>query len=138
MKKLVVILIIVLSVSLIFPLAASAAEEWYDDDYEDYYEYEYEDAYEYDSDDTGQYTVVVIVVIILVSSLISLIVCFVWRGKMKTAKVAKTAAEYIPQGGFRLTNEADTFLYRTVKSELVETQSSSSTSGSTRPPGRGR
>ena len=66
-------------------------------------------------------------IIVLVPMLISLIVCLVWKSKMKTAKIAKTADQYIPEGGFNLTAREDTFLYRTTSRVRV---------ASNPPPGR--
>ena len=51
--------------------------------------------------------------VIIVSFLIALLICMVWKSKHKTAKLARTADSYIPPGGFRLTGQGDTFLYRT-------------------------
>ena len=52
-------------------------------------------------------------IVILVPLLIAFIVCSVWKGQMKTARVARTACNYIPPGGFNLTKQEDTFLYQT-------------------------
>jgi len=52
-------------------------------------------------------------VIIALSFLISLIICLVWRAKMKTARIQKKADSYISQGGFSLTGREDKFLYKT-------------------------
>ena len=68
-------------------------------------------------------------VMILAPIAIALLVCMVWRGKMKTAKIARTAMNYIPPGGFRLTGSSDVFLYRTTTRVKISTSSSSSGSG---------
>ncbi len=68
--------------------------------------------------------------IILVPALIAWIVCSRWKRQMKTAVIAKTAHNYIPPGGFALTNQSDVFLYRTQTSRRIE--SASSSSGSSR------
>ena len=57
---------------------------------------------------------------ILVPLIISLIICLVWRSKMKTAKTARFADNYIPQNGFVLTVQVDSFLYRTTKRRKIE------------------
>jgi len=63
--------------------------------------------------------------------LIALIMCSIWKAQMKTAKIAKAADNYIPANGFRLTGQADQFLYRTTTRRKIETSSSSS-GGTTR------
>ena len=77
--------------------------------------------------DTNLY--VKLAVVILVPLLIALIVCSVWRSKMKTAKLARAADNYIPQGGFNLTERNDIFLYRTTTRRRIESSSSSSGGG---------
>ena len=67
-----------------------------------------------------------VLILVFVSLLISGCICWVWRGKMKTAKIARTAGNYIPQGGFRLTGHGDIFMYRTVTRRKIQTSSSSS------------
>jgi uncharacterized membrane protein YgcG len=69
-------------------------------------------------------------VVILVPCLIALIVCSVWKRKMKSAKTATTALNYIPPGGFNLMTKQDLFLYRTVTSVRIESSSDSSSSDS--------
>jgi len=44
---------------------------------------------------------------------------------MKTARIATTACNYIPPGGFQLTGSEDTFLYQTVTRTKVQSSSSS-------------
>jgi len=72
-----------------------------------------------------------IAVVIIVPLIIAFIICSVWKNQMKTARVATTACDYIPPGGFQLTGYADTFLYRTVTRTRVKIQSSSSSGGTT-------
>ena len=67
---------------------------------------------------------------ILLPLLIAAIVCAVWKKQMKTAVTARSADNYIPQGGFRLTGQTDTFLYRATTRQKIESSSSSSSSGS--------
>ena len=68
-------------------------------------------------------------VVILLPILIALIVCSIWKGKMKTAKLARTADNYIPANGFNLTGRTDQFLYRTTTRVRIERSSSSSGGG---------
>jgi uncharacterized protein len=63
-------------------------------------------------------------VTIIVPVLIALAVCLIWRAQMKTAKVARTADDYIPENGFNLTRRDDIYLYRTVTRRKIETSSS--------------
>ena len=56
----------------------------------------------------------------LIAFVIALIVCLIWRGQMKTARAATQADSYVPQGGFQLTHERDTFLYRTESRRRIE------------------
>lgn len=69
-------------------------------------------------------------VVILVPFFIALIVCGVWKGKMKTAKIATEALNYIPDNGFSLINRQDVFLYRTKTTVRIESDTSSSDSSS--------
>ena len=66
--------------------------------------------------------IIKIAITILVPIIISLIICLVWRSKMKTAKLAKTADNYIPENGFVLTVQSDTFLYRTTTRRKVSSK----------------
>ena len=68
-------------------------------------------------------------VTILLPILISLSICMFWRFQMKTARVARTAFNYIPAGGFNLYRRDDIFLYRTVTRRKIESGSSSSGGG---------
>ena len=73
---------------------------------------------------------ITIVILIAVAFLISLLICLVWRSKMKTAKLARGADNYVPEGGFRLTGSSDVFLYRSVtRTRIQSSQPSSSGSG---------
>jgi len=68
-------------------------------------------------------------IIILIPLIIAFSICSMWESKMKTARMAKTACNYIPPGGFQLTAQADMFLYRTRTRTKI--QSSSSSGGTT-------
>ena len=59
-------------------------------------------------------------IIFLIAFVIALIVCLIWRAQMKTARAATQADHYVPQGGFQLTHERDTFLYRTESRRRIE------------------
>jgi len=66
-----------------------------------------------------------IAVVILVPLIIAFLICSIWKSQMKTARIAATACDYIPPGGFQLTGYADTFLYRTVTRTKIQKSSSS-------------
>ena len=68
---------------------------------------------------------------ILAPIIIAHIVCSAWKSKMKTAKIAGTADNYIPANGFRLTGQQDLFLYRTTTKHKIERSSSSGSRGGT-------
>jgi len=63
-----------------------------------------------------------IALIILIPLIISLVVCLIFRSQMKTARIARTADNYIPMDGFNLKVQIDTFLYRTTSSRRINTQ----------------
>ena len=94
MKKLLIILLCVTLLTIIISSTAFAAEPGV------YYE-------------TDETLMVNIAIIILVPLAIAFIICSVWRSQMKTARIAKTACNYIPPGGFTLTRQEDTYLYQT-------------------------
>jgi len=64
-----------------------------------------------------------VLILIIIALLIAGLVCLLWRSQMKTARIAKTAGNYIPQGGFRLTGQGDIFMYRTVTRTKIQTSS---------------
>ena len=76
-----------------------------------------------------------VVILVIISLVIAAGICLVWRSQMKTAKIARTAGSYIPQGGFKLTGQGDIYLYRTVTRRKIE--KSSSSGGGARSGGRG-
>jgi cytochrome bd-type quinol oxidase subunit 2 len=104
MKKLLLTVIIIVSLALVLAPAVLAAAG--------------------DSnaaDDAGSLGVK-LAVIILVPLIVALLVCSIWKSKMKTARLARTADNFIPQGGFRLTGQEDRFLYRTTVRRKIERQ----------------
>jgi len=70
-------------------------------------------------------------VTVLLPLLLAFFICSGWRRKMKTARIANTAENYIPQGGFELTVQNDLFLYRTQTTIKVKDSSSSGGGGGT-------
>lgn len=76
--------------------------------------------------------------VILVPAFIAWIVCWRWKRRMKTAALARTADNYIPVNGFRLTGQQDTFLYRTVTSTMKPKSSSPSGGGGSSSSSSGR
>lgn len=85
-----------------------------------------EDYTNYDSNDGSAYhsgfyfPLSHLAIAFLIAFVIALIVCLIWRGQMKTARAATQADHYVPQGGFQLTHEHDTFLYRTESRRRIE------------------
>jgi len=61
--------------------------------------------------------------------LVSLLICLYWRSKMKTARIATQANDYITVPGLVLTARDDSFLFRTETRVLVEDSSSNRTGG---------
>ncbi len=70
--------------------------------------------------------IIKLAVCLLVPALIAWLICSQWKKQMKTAVAAKTAHNFIPQGGFALTSQSDSFLYRTETRRKIERSSSSS------------
>ena len=65
-------------------------------------------------------------VTILLPLLIASIVCSSWKNQMKTAVAARTAHNYIPANGFKLTGQTDMFLYKTqTQTKIVKNPPSS-------------
>jgi len=83
----------------------------------------------------GTSILVKLAIVILIPLFIAFLICSVWKSQMKTARIAATACEYIPPGGFQLTGSADTFLYQTITRTKI--QSSSSSGGGTTTNSRG-
>ena len=61
-----------------------------------------------------------LIIILILSLIIASVTCMVLRNNMKTAKIATTACDYIPQDGFKLTAKDDVFLYRTTDRRKIE------------------
>jgi len=73
----------------------------------------------------GTSILIKLTVVIFVPLIVAFLICSVWKSQMKTARIAATACNYIPPGGFQLTGSADTFLYRTVTRTKIQKSSSS-------------
>lgn len=59
-------------------------------------------------------------IVILIPLLIAGIICLIWLRKMKTAVSERAAENYMPDGGFNLTNQTDTFINRTETRTRIE------------------
>ena len=69
-------------------------------------------------------------IIIGVPCILSLIICMIQKSKNKTAKIATTARNYIPENGIRLTGSHDFMVNRTVtRTPIVHSQPSGDRSG---------
>lgn len=64
-------------------------------------------------------------IIVLVPLLIALIVCLIFRSQMKTAKIAKEAGNYIPEGSFVVTARQDRYTHTTKSRTKIEKSSGS-------------
>ncbi len=60
----------------------------------------------------------------------ALIFCGVQLSKMKSAKPARNASNYIPEGGLRITHREDLYLYRTVTRRRIQQTNASNSSRS--------
>jgi len=85
-----------------------------------------------DPDAPGMSPLLKVAIVILLPMFIAWLICSAWKSQMKTAKIAKTACNYIPPGGFNLTGQVDSFLYQTVTRTKIQTSSSSSSGGTTK------
>ena len=131
MKKLSIFLLLFLLLSIFMSFTALADLLVEPDDsegYEEYYDEEESSEAEYkgNTEEDSSDFLIKLAVVVLVPIIIAAIVCSIWKSQMKTAVIAKTASNYIPPGGFKLTNKADTFLYRTQTRTKIQTSSSSS------------
>ena len=88
--------------------------------------------------DAENYFIAKLIATILIPLVIAGIVCSNWKSKMKTAKTARTANNYIPENGFKLIAQEDKFLYRTTTRRKIEKSSSSSSGASSRGSSSGR
>ena len=111
LKKMLIIALIVLSVTIMIAPTAIAAGNVYGS--ADYGSAPYDDS----SD-----MMVRLAVVVLAPILIALIVCTIWKRQMKTARLARTADNYIPTNGFNLTGKTDQFLYRTTTRRKIESK----------------
>ena len=88
--------------------------------------------------DAEDYFIAKLIATILIPLAIAGAVCSSWKSKMKTAKTARTADNYIPENGFKLVAQEDKFLYRTTTRRKIEKSSSSSSGASSRGSSSGR
>ena len=91
----------------------------------EYLLYESENGKPYDSDNLAGKLLIAIGIPLL----IALIFCLISLRQMKSAVRQQLAHVYIPEGGFALTGQEDTFLYRTETRRTIESSSSSRSSG---------
>lgn len=70
-------------------------------------------------------------VVILLPLLIAGVICLSWKSQMKTAVAARAADNYIPQDGFILTKQEDSFIYRTQRRRTINQNTSGSSGGGT-------
>lgn len=75
---------------------------------------------------------------ILVGCVPALIVCLVMKGKMKTAKAATHASQYMTPGSVRVTTRDEQFLHTTVHRQRLDHDNHGGRSGGSRSSGGGR
>ncbi len=80
-----------------------------------------------------------LLIAVLIGAVISLIIVFSMKSKLKSVRPQKTASNYVRSGSFTLTKDLDLYLYRTiVRTRRAETNSGSrSSGGGSRGGGRG-
>ena len=64
-------------------------------------------------------------IVICAPLLVALVVCMIFRSQMKTARIAKQAANYIPQDSFNLTERLDQYTHTSRTRRKIETNKSS-------------
>ena len=69
------------------------------------------------------------IIAVVASCVIALIVVLVMRGKMKTARAKRDAADYLVRSSFNLTRVQDIYLYSTTVKRKIETSTSSGSHG---------
>jgi uncharacterized protein len=69
--------------------------------------------------------------VVILPLLLAIVLCEMWKKQMKTAVAATTAHNYIPANGFKLTGQADMFLYKTQTRTKIEKNNSSRSGGGT-------
>ena len=72
-----------------------------------------------------------IFLIVVLPIIVALLYCIGALRKMKTAVPQRAARNYIPEGGFNLTGKQDVFVNRTETREKINTNTSSSSGGTT-------
>ncbi|MBQ7780198.1 MAG: TPM domain-containing protein [Clostridia bacterium] len=71
-----------------------------------------------------------LLIAVLIGAVISLIIVFSMKSKLKSVRPQKTASNYVRSGSFTLTKDLDLYLYRTiVRTRRAETNSGSRGSG---------
>ena len=67
--------------------------------------------------------------VIFLPLLLAILICEMWKKQMKTAVSATTAHNYIPANGFKLTGQADMFLYKTQTRTKIERNTNTTSGG---------
>lgn len=81
-----------------------------------------------------------LLIAVIIGAVVSLIIVFSMKSKLKSIRLQKGAANYVRNGSFTLTRDADIFLYRNVTRTRRQSSSSSSSGrggGGSRGGGRG-
>jgi len=78
----------------------------------------------YEEDRTWMY-----VICLLLPLIIAIVMCEMWAGQMKTARIQRDATSYITAAGLNLTEQTDVFSHRTESRRTIQSSSSSSGGG---------
>ncbi len=79
-----------------------------------------------------------LLIAVVIGAVISLIIVFSMKNKLKSVRPQKTASNYVRQGSFMLTKDLDLYLYRTVtRTRRADNNSGGRSGGGSRGGGRG-
>ncbi|MBQ8255050.1 MAG: TPM domain-containing protein [Clostridia bacterium] len=79
-----------------------------------------------------------LLIAVVIGAIISLIIVFSMKSKLKSVRPQKAASNYVRNGSFMLTKDLDLYLYRTItRTKRAENNSGSGSSGGSRGGGRG-
>ena len=79
-----------------------------------------------------------LLIAVVAGAIVSLIIVFSMKSKLRSVRPQKTASNYVRTGSFMLTKDLDLYLYRTVtRTRRAQNNSSGSSGGGSRGGGRG-
>jgi len=92
--------------------------------------FDYNTDEEYQANAAASLAATKVVFNIIIPVVAALIVCLVFLRQMKTARKQRSAANYVPEGGFVITGSSDTYLYSTEIRTTIEEKGGTSTDSS--------